>query len=84
MTDLALLPEPLQAKLLTVLEERTVRRLGSTRNEPVDVWIIAGTNEDLAGAAVETDIDHRRDPAALVIEERLGEMLDVDHAHARR
>src|ERR1700741_3112403 len=34
------LPEGLQAKLLTAIEERTVRRLGSTRSEPAEAWII--------------------------------------------
>jgi transcriptional regulator with AAA-type ATPase domain/tetratricopeptide (TPR) repeat protein len=48
LDEVALLPEPLQAKLLKVLEDRTVRRLGSTRNEPTDAWVIAATNEDLA------------------------------------
>ena len=48
--EVALLPEPLQAKLLKVLEERTVRRLGSTRSEPIDAWVIAATNENLAAA----------------------------------
>src|SRR4029453_15044459 len=42
-----LLPEPLQGKLLTAIEERSVRRLGSTRNEPVDVWILTATNDEL-------------------------------------
>jgi len=37
-----------QSKLLRVVEDRTVRRLGSTRDEQVDVWIIAASNEDLA------------------------------------
>ena len=47
LDEIGLLPEALQAKLLTVLEERTVRRLGATQNEPVDVWVIAATNADL-------------------------------------
>jgi DNA-binding NtrC family response regulator/tetratricopeptide (TPR) repeat protein len=51
LDEIGLLPEGLQAKLLKVVEERTVRRLGSTRTEAVDVWIITATNEDLAAAA---------------------------------
>src|SRR2546426_1502070 len=50
LDEIGLLPEGLQAKLLKVIEERSVRRLGSTRSEPVDVWIVTATNEDLAGA----------------------------------
>ena len=37
-------------KLLTAIESRQVRRLGSTRSEAVDVWIIAATSLDLAAA----------------------------------
>ena len=63
LDELALLPETFQAKLLKAIEERAVRRLGSTRAETVDVQIIAASNEDLA-AAVRTrrfrnDLDHR-------------------------
>jgi DNA-binding NtrC family response regulator/tetratricopeptide (TPR) repeat protein len=47
LDEVGLLPEALQAKLLKVLEERSVRRLGSTRDEHVDVWILTATNEDL-------------------------------------
>ncbi|MBI4256359.1 MAG: sigma 54-interacting transcriptional regulator, partial [Candidatus Rokubacteria bacterium] len=50
LDEVGLLPEALQAKLLKVLEERTVRRLGSTRDEPVDAWVLAATNEDLRAA----------------------------------
>ncbi|HEV8586616.1 MAG TPA: sigma-54 dependent transcriptional regulator, partial [Methylomirabilota bacterium] len=50
LDEIGLLGEPLQAKLLKALEERTVRRLGSTRDEPIDVWLITATNEDLRGA----------------------------------
>jgi DNA-binding NtrC family response regulator/tetratricopeptide (TPR) repeat protein len=50
LDEVALLSEGLQAKLLKVLEERSVRRLGSTRDEPIDVWILTATNEDLKAA----------------------------------
>ncbi len=63
LDEIGLLPEGLQAKLLNVIEERAVRRLGSTRSEPVDVWVLAATNDDLM-AAVHTrrfreDLYHR-------------------------
>ena len=50
LDEVALLPEALQAKLLTAIEDGAVRRLGSTRSEPVAVWIIAASNQDLAEA----------------------------------
>ena len=50
LDEVGLLPEPLQAKLLKVLEEQAVRRLGGTASEPVDVWIVSATNTDLSAA----------------------------------
>src|SRR3989442_10251975 len=50
LDEVGLLPEALQAKLLKVLEERAVRRLGSTRDEHIDVSILTATNEDLRTA----------------------------------
>src|SRR5881397_1183431 len=50
LDEVGLLPEPLQAKLLKVLEEQAVRRLGSTVSEPVDVAVISATNADLKAA----------------------------------
>src|SRR5215468_11268068 len=50
LDEIALMPEALQAKLLKAIEERSVRRLGSTRSEAVDVSIIAAANIDLRAA----------------------------------
>jgi formate hydrogenlyase transcriptional activator len=44
------LPAEVQVKLLRVLEEKQVERLGSPRPIPVDVRIIAATNQDLEAA----------------------------------
>ncbi len=50
LDEIDMLAPALQAKLLKVLEDGVVRRLGGTRPEPVDVWIVSATNEDLADA----------------------------------
>ena len=43
------LSAPSQAKLLRVLQEGSIRRLGETKTIQVDVRVIAATNKDLAG-----------------------------------
>jgi len=47
LDEIGFLPDGLQAKLLKVIDERTVRRLGATRSRVIDVWIVAATSEDL-------------------------------------
>jgi len=41
------IPPDLQSKLLAVLERRTLRRVGTTQEQPVAAWFIAATNRDL-------------------------------------
>ncbi|MDH5640173.1 MAG: sigma-54 dependent transcriptional regulator [Nitrospira sp.] len=48
--EVADLPLPLQAKLLRVIEERTLRRVGGSSTIPVDVRFMAATNRNLKEA----------------------------------
>ena len=57
------LPADVQVKLLRVIEERQIERLGSPRSLPVDVRIIAATHRDLvrhmAAGAFREDLFYR-------------------------
>jgi len=48
--EIADLPLPLQAKLLRVIEERTLRHIGGSATIPVDVRFMAATHRDLKDA----------------------------------
>ncbi len=47
LDEIGEMPMPMQAHLLRVLEEQTVRAVGSNREIPLDVRIVAATNKDL-------------------------------------
>jgi DNA-binding NtrC family response regulator len=53
LDEIGEIPIRLQSKLLTILEDKCVRRIGGGRNIPVDVRIIATTNEHLDQAVRE-------------------------------
>jgi len=65
LDELPSLSLPLQAKVLTAIEERDIRRLGGNRTIQVDVRIIAATSRDLRGAVAagdfREDLMHRLD-----------------------
>jgi len=55
LDEVADLPLAMQVKLLRAIQERRVRKIGATAEEPVDVRIISATHKDLA-KCVETGV----------------------------
>ena len=55
LDEVADLPLAMQVKLLRAIQERRVRKIGATNEEPVDVRIISATHKDLA-RCVETGV----------------------------
>ncbi|MBV7535196.1 sigma-54 dependent transcriptional regulator [Duganella sp. sic0402] len=89
------LPLAMQVKLLRVLQEREVVRLGARRAVPIDVRLIAATNIDLSEAVragrFREDLYYRLQVIALPVmplRERSGDVLPLAHhflsTYARR
>ena len=93
LDEIGLLPSALQPKLLKVIEEQAVRRLGSTRSEPVDVWILAASSQNLAAGTAacgfREDLYHRLAVMTVFLpplrerREDIGPLADHLLAHAR-
>ncbi len=69
-----------QKRLLTVLQERRVTRLGENRARPIDVKLVVATNEDLEALVragrFRADLYQRLNPAAKVVIPPLRDRLD--------
>ena len=82
MDEVAELPTHQQAKLLTVLEDHEVRRVGDERTRPLDVRILSATSRDLSEAVpsgrFRADLFHRIGVLRIAISplrERPGDVL---------
>ncbi len=87
LDEIGELPLPAQVKLLRVLQEQQVTRVGATRPVEVDIRVIAATNRDLVGeigrGQFREDLFHRLGVAILTappLRKREGDLnLLIDH-----
>jgi DNA-binding NtrC family response regulator len=90
LDEMAEMPVPLQPKLLRILEDGKVRRLGGSQEIPFDVRVIAATNRDPATAIREgllrEDLFYRLNVFELVVpplRERQDDLPLLCHAFLR-
>jgi len=71
LDEIGEMPLHLQSKLLRVLEDHEIRRIGSERSAPVDVRVMAATNRDLEeeirGKRFRRDLYYRLNVVSLTI-----------------
>jgi len=84
LDEIGELPPPIQVRLLRVLQERTVQRLGAERSLPVDVRVTCATHVDLGKAVAEgrfrEDLYYRINVVQLhvpALRDRPDELLDL-------
>jgi two-component system, NtrC family, response regulator AtoC len=89
LDEIGELPHELQPKLLRVLEERQVQRMGANKGEPIDVRFIFATNRDLeaevARGAFRSDLYYRINGFSMAIpplRERIGDIEALATAFA--
>jgi len=86
LDEVADLPLAMQVKLLRAIQERRVRKIGATAEEPVDVRIISATHKNLAqlveSGAFRQDLFYRLNVIELALpplRERLDDLEDLVH-----
>ena len=87
LDEVADLPLAMQVKLLRAIQERRVRKVGATTEEPVDVRIISATHQNLADCVssgkFRQDLYYRLNVIELnlpPLRERLGDVLELSTA----
>ncbi|MGB0941568.1 MAG: sigma-54-dependent transcriptional regulator [Marinomonas sp.] len=91
LDEIETMPLPVQIKLLRVLQDRTIERVGSTQPIPVELTVIAASKDDLAQLGEEgkfrKDLFYRLNVASLTIpplKDRPEDVLPLFHYYARK